>query len=103
MSKTYCYDIDGTLCTKGCEYKDAKPFKRVIQHLNKLKSEGNTIILFTSRGSVSGKDWRELTEKQVKSWGVNYDVLILGKPHADVFIDDRSYNIGDWIGINCLE
>ena len=26
----YCFDIDGTICTTDCHYKDAKPYKEVI-------------------------------------------------------------------------
>ena len=102
MSKTYCYDIDGTLCTKDCKYEDAKPFKGVIDHLNELYDEGNRIILFTSRGSVSGADWRSLTEQQLVMWRVKYHELLMGKPHADIFIDDRAKNIDVWIKENKL-
>lgn len=100
--KTYCYDIDGTLCSKDCQYEDAKPFKNVIDHLNNLYDEGNTIILFTSRGTVSGNNWRALTEEQLGRWGVKYHELLMGKPHADVFIDDRAKNIDVWIKENSL-
>ena len=27
--KRYCFDIDGTICTKGVKYEDAVPFKEV--------------------------------------------------------------------------
>jgi hypothetical protein len=43
----------------------------------------------------TGIDWREFTEKQLKSWGVKYHELIFGKPVADVFIDDKAINIKD--------
>ena len=32
---------------------------------------------------------RDLTEKQLEKWGVKYHELLFGKPHADVFIDDK--------------
>ena len=60
------------------------------------------MILFTSRGSVSGVDWRQLTESQLVTWGVKYDELLMGKPHADVFIDDRAKNIDTWVKENKL-
>ena len=31
----------------------------------------------------------DLTEQQLKDWGCKYHDLILGKPHADFFIDDK--------------
>tara|TARA_B100000925_G_scaffold19428_1_gene13317 strand:- start:83 stop:310 length:228 start_codon:yes stop_codon:yes gene_type:complete len=34
----------------------------------------------------------DLTEKQLKDWGCKYHTLILGKPHADFFIDDKGVN-----------
>ena len=34
----------------------------------------------------------ELTEKQLKEWGCKYHELIMGKPHADLFIDDKGIN-----------
>ena len=61
----YCFDIDGTLCTTNCHYKDAKPFTNVIDKVNKLYEDGHEITLFTSRGSGSGTDWFEFTKKQV--------------------------------------
>ena len=96
MVKTLCFDIDGTICTTDCDYSDAVPFLKVISEINKLHDSGTEIILFTSRGSKSGKDWTSFTKNQVDSWGVKYDKLILGKPQADIFIDDRAAHIDDW-------
>ena len=31
----YCFDIDGTICSTNCEYKDAVPYKEVIGWINK--------------------------------------------------------------------
>jgi len=93
----YCFDIDGTLCTKGHEdYKNAKPFLDRIKIVNDLYDEGNKIILFTARGAATGIDWKELTKKQVEAWGLKYNELIFGKPHADVFIDDKANDIFKW-------
>ena len=33
----------------------------------------------------------ELTDKQLKDWGCKYHELIMGKPHADYFIDDKAW------------
>ena len=33
----------------------------------------------------------ELTDKQLKEWGCKYHELIMGKPHADYFIDDKAW------------
>ena len=39
---------------------------------------------------------RDLTEKQLEKWGVKYHELLFGKPHADVFIDDKAVSDTDW-------
>ncbi len=93
----YCFDIDGTLCTKGHEdYKNAEPFLGRIKIVNDLYDEGNKIILFTARGAATGIDWEDLTKEQAKAWGLKYNELIFGKPHADVFIDDKANDIFNW-------
>ena len=33
----------------------------------------------------------DLTQQQLKEWGVRYHELIMGKPHADMFIDDKAW------------
>ena len=93
----YCFDIDGVLCsdTRG-EYPKAVSDKVVISKLNSLYDAGNTIILYTARGSTTGIDWRELTEKQLKGWGVKYHNLIMGRPGADVYIDDKCIKVSEW-------
>jgi hypothetical protein len=95
----YCFDIDGTLCSKGNEdYSKAEPYSDRISIVNQLYDEGNKIILFTARGSATGIDWEDLTKKQVKAWGLKYNELIFGKPHADIFIDDKANDIFNWFG-----
>jgi len=93
---TYCFDIDGTICTTDCRYHDAEPFNDVINHINSLYNEGKQIIMFTSRGWKSGKDWFKFTRTQLDSWGLKYHKLIMGKVQADIFIDDRGINVNDW-------
>ena len=94
----YCFDIDGTICndTKG-KYPEATPRLEVISKLNKLYDAGHTIVVHTARGSTTGIDWLELTEKQLKTWNVKYHRLIMGKPAADVYIDDKCINTSEWI------
>ena len=49
-------------------------------------------MYWTARGTGSGIDWREVTEKQFKKWGVKYHELRFGKPIYDLFIDDKNIN-----------
>lgn len=89
-NKTFCFDIDGTLCTNsGGDYENAVPFADRIALVNLLAEQGHTIKLFTARGAQSGFDWSSLTARQVESWGLRHHRLLFGKPHADLFIDDK--------------
>lgn len=93
----YCFDIDGTLCTNSDgEYHKAEPYPDVIARVNALYDIGHRIILYTARGSTTGIDWRRLTESQLRSWGVKYHELFLGKPTADVYIDDKATSLEAW-------
>jgi dTDP-glucose 4,6-dehydratase len=87
-------DIDETICTKSPDlrYENAQPMTERIERVNKLYDEGNTIIYWTARGTVTGIDWREVTEKQFRQWGVKYHELRFGKPAYDLFIDDKNIN-----------
>lgn len=88
--KIYCFDLDGTLCsnTDG-EYEAGEPFLERIGKVNELFDRGNHILIFTARGTVTGIDWRPLTESQLKLWGVKYHDLQFGKPFAHIYVDDR--------------
>jgi len=93
----YCFDIDGTLCTKtDGVYEQAEPFFERIAFVNELYETGHIIKLFTARGSTTGKSWRHLTEQQLNDWKVRYHELIMGKPEADIFIDDKAFNADRW-------
>ncbi|MHC4812713.1 MAG: aminotransferase class III-fold pyridoxal phosphate-dependent enzyme [Planctomycetota bacterium] len=93
----YCFDIDGTLCTNtDGSYAAAEPFPEVVAQVNALGAAGHRVILYTARGSGTGIDWRGLTERQLKSWGVHYDELHLGKPTADIYVDDKGIHVDDW-------
>ena len=107
----YCVDIDGTICTPtvGRDYHKAEPWQDRIKVLNKLYDEGNHIIYFTARamGRFSGHSHYiasekakevlfDLTKQQLNDWGVKYHELIMGKPHADLFIDDKGINCDDF-------
>lgn len=94
----YCFDIDGTICTNTeGKYDEAAPFFDIINKVNKLFEQGNTIYFYTARGVTTGIDWRKTTESQFQNWGVKYHELFFGKPTADLYIDDKCINIKDWL------
>tara|TARA_R110002110_G_scaffold302317_1_gene516444 strand:- start:128 stop:421 length:294 start_codon:yes stop_codon:yes gene_type:complete len=91
-------DIDETICNspEDRDYSKAVPIKNNIEKINELYYNGDTIVYWTARGSGSGIDWREITEKQLDRWGVQYHELKLGKPIYDLFIDDKNVNSKDF-------
>jgi len=95
----YRVDIDGTLCNKTYgNYEKAKPILKEIKKINKLYDEGHQIILWTARGTLEGKDWRELTKKQMDEWGVKHHKIFFDKPHFDVLFDDKAMNLENFYG-----
>ena len=90
----YFVDIDETICQspEDRNYAKAVPLMDRIAKINNLYDTGNTVIYWTARGTGSGIDWREVTEKQFKKWGVKYHDLRFGKPIYDLFIDDKNIN-----------
>ena len=90
----YYVDIDETICRYEGErnYPDALPIEKNIEKINDLYDSGNTVVYWTARGTTTGLDWRDVTEKQFSEWGVKYHELKFGKPNYDLFIDDK--NIG---------
>ena len=92
--RTVCIDIDGILTKEtenyGCEvYLSRTPNYRNITRVRELFERGDKIILFSSRHFED----RECTEQWLKRYNIPYHKLILGKPHADVYIDDRACNM----------
>lgn len=97
----YFVDIDETICLHEerageRDYTHGKPIEKNIEKINKLYDEGHRIVYYTARGSISGKDWREVTEKQFEEWGVKYHELRLDKPYYDLLIDDKAINSLDF-------
>ena len=89
-------DIDETIAKRPNEncidYTKTVPCPENIKKINKLYDDGHKIVYWTARGSGTGIDWQEITEKQFEKWGVKYHELILKKPLYNVFIDDRNIN-----------
>ena len=91
--------MDNTICiTKGKQYSRSKPIEEVIILINKLYSEGHVIKIFTSRYmgrnddniNKAYKQGYKFTLKQLKSWGLKFHRLYMGKPSFDFLVDDRS-------------
>lgn len=92
-----CCDIDGVIACKmpGNAYGLARPLEDNIRILNALFGKGFHITLFTARGYRTGIDWKNVTVQQMRKWNVHYHELLFGKPDADIYIDDKLFNIGE--------
>ena len=98
-------DIDETICDTPYimehngslkrDYHSSVPAMANIAKINSWYDAGNTIIYWTSRGSRTKIDWRELTESQLERWGAKYHELHLDKPYYDLIIDDKAKIIED--------
>lgn len=87
-------DLDGTICTeeKTFERALAKPIPGAREALQTLVNAGHTVVIYSARS------WSELrmTEAWLKANEIPYHGLHLGKPVADVFIDDRAIGFTEW-------
>lgn len=96
--RRFVIDIDGVIASivAGNDYSLAHPLAETISAINALHARGHRIILFTARGYVTQLDWRQLTESQLRQWGVRYDELHFGKPNADIYVDDKFISIAEF-------
>ncbi len=102
IDKTFCFDIDGVIAhiSPKNNYSISSPNFHNINKINKLFEQGNEIILFTARGSMTGINWEEITRSQITNWGVKHHKLIFGKPAADFYIDDKAIELSQFINWN---
>lgn len=93
--RTFAFDMDGVLATivAGNDYARAQPCPPGIALVNRLHAAGNRIVIYTARGSATGRDWSETTCDQLRRWGVPYHELRFGKPAADYYVDDRTISL----------
>jgi len=92
--KTIMVDMDGVICTEERTFERplAELMPGAVEALQKLRDAGHTVVVYTAR------NWPEyrVTKKWLDDHGVPYDGLHMGKPVADVWIDDRVLRFEDW-------
>lgn len=97
-------DIDNTIFkTDGNNYKCSTPIQENIDKANKLYDDGHIITYWTARGCKSGKssEYFSLTYEQLNQFNVKFHELRMGKPHFDLFIDDKGLNaMNSWTDDN---
>ena len=92
-------DIDDTIChysenePSGIDrdYRNAIPNPDKIKVINQLYNKGHEIHYWTARGTMSGKDWLQITRDQLQEWGCQYTSANVGKPAYDILIDDKAW------------
>ena len=104
--RTLCVDVDDTISTTyNRDYVNSLPIEGMIEKLNKLYLEGWEVIYFTARGQLSTgyniaeieRTRRPVLEAWLKKHNVLYTQLIMGKPFADYYIDDKAMTPDDFM------
>lgn len=98
---TVVFDIDGVLADgtseevysdeAGWNYSKCTPMHQGIKLLKHLKEKGSRIVLHTARWE---KD-KDVTYFWLKRHGIPFDELIMGKPGAELYIDDKGFHWED--------
>ena len=101
-SKRFCFDFDKTLFHLENNSQNEimvdrfKPNMQNINFLKFLKTLGNYIIIQSSINNNSDKGFSAKNSKIVidllEKYNICYDEIHFGKPHADFYIDNNSYN-----------
>jgi len=106
--KVLCVDVDDTICaTKERDYLNSVPIMPMVEKLREARSKGYTIVLHTARGQgrSEGK-WKTVEDevrKEVESFCIKFDVpwdvIVLGKPWAMWYIDDKAIRPEEFLNI----
>ncbi len=92
--KTIMVDLDGVICTEEAFFDRplAQPIEGAREALAKLRAAGHTVVIYTARG------WGEyrVAKRWLDEHGLEYDGLHMGKPVADLWIDDRAIRFTNW-------
>ena len=118
IRNSVCIDMDGVLvdfynCPEKCDYskypntalhREKCPVMHdAAESVSSIKTMGYKIIIQTGRVEAE----REVTEKWLHDHNIIYDELIMGKPHACIYIDDFGYRFDNWSNtknfITCLK
>jgi len=95
--KTAVVDLDGVLAEErpAFEHALAAPLPGAAEGLRTLKRLGFHIVIHTARG------WGEyaVTKHWLQAHSMEHDLLLCGKPIADIVIDDRAIRFRGWEGL----
>lgn len=105
-----CIDLDGVICElrrPDQSYEEVPPVPEAVERIRSLRAAGHEIIIHTARhmktcgGNVGAVIARqgEITLRWLSRYGVEYDEIHFGKPHADVYLDDNALRFSSWLEI----
>ena len=87
-------DIDGTICPEGSpgDRPQVEPLPGAVSAVNRLTDGGHVVVLWTGRG------WDEYiaTKTWLDDHGFRYAQILMGKPIANLIIDDRARRFEGW-------
>ena len=84
-------DIDGVLCVEAEPYSEREPVQEAIDAVRTLYLRGWHVTLYTGRHHV----WAADTTDWLTRHHVPYHHLVMGKPPAKYYIDDRAINVSE--------
>lgn len=101
-----CFDCDDTVCYGSHPYSECKPYPEVVELIRKLKAAGHTIIFLTARYMALYDGDQEKAKARGKQelifWlrehDIPFDEVHLGKPSADLYVDDKGWRINSSTG-----
>ena len=99
-------DVDDTiLFTENRDYENSRPNVPVVEGLRKLKDKGWKIILMSARGmgrsngdiSLVREEVIAEIEKFVEKYDIPCHEIVLGKPWASYYIDDKAIRPDEFV------
>jgi capsule biosynthesis phosphatase len=106
--KIICVDVDDTICiTENRDYANSKPITPMIEKLREARDKGYVIVLHTARGQGRSEgNWKSV-EQEVRQevetfctkFDVPFDVIVLGKPWAQWYVDDKAVRPDEFISV----
>ncbi|MGH9749447.1 MAG: LNS2 domain-containing protein [Candidatus Polarisedimenticolia bacterium] len=87
-------DIDGTICTEEspADRPLAQPLPGAREAVNRFVEAGHVVVLWTGRGW----DQYRVTQRWLDDHGFKYTQILMGKPIANLIIDDRARRFEGW-------
>ena len=96
-------DLDNTLVTYPRvhgDYSTVEIRPEIVKWLQDVQANGAHLVLYTARRSETHKgnvgkiisDVGQVTLETIKHSGIVFNEVHFGKPHGDIYLDDRGYN-----------